>query len=416
MEIRVGPVHFVWLILGIVSFGGLVNSGLHLSNALFYVADALNILLFIFAIRKLPIINRVQGMKMLKVIFWLFLLATIIGIIGNGVSLLLTVWGMRNIYRYILFFISCVVLLSSKNIERFFDVLPKIFWINFIITLMQFTVFGIRGDNLGGIFGIAQGVNGATTIFINIVIAYVVSQYLNKNWTLRHTTLYLFAYFAIAALSETKGNYIFFLIIIMFALIIARKSLRTFSFGIAAIIAIFVGLNILDRYFPGSVDFLVDFDKANDYMNAGYLGTVTFTRNALLEVANQYFFKDNAWLYLFGYGIGAVETSQFFTSPFYESFGYMNYRQYGVAMVVLQNGYIGLGLYFAFFLTTFVVAIKKSRSDDRKFNAYMVMAACVALFSIIDSFYATLFVDIAYWVYFIMAIPFIFLKERVRRL
>lgn len=60
------------------------------------------------------------------------------------------------------------------------------------------------------------------------------------------------------------------------------------------------------------------------------------------------------------YGIGACDTSSFFSSPFFDMYGYMNYRQLSSSMTVLQNGYTGLAVYFAFFVYLFLVGLFKS--------------------------------------------------------
>lgn len=74
-------------------------------------------------------------------------------------------------------------------------------------------------------------------------------------------------------------------------------------------------------------------------------------RKYIRNICRKFIYGDKAWLYLFVYGIGACDTSSFFSSPFYDMYGYMNYRQLSSSMTVLQNGYIGLVIYFAFLYT-----------------------------------------------------------------
>lgn len=416
--IRVGNFFFstsqmVWSTLIITSFGGLFISTFHVPNFIYYCADLLNIILLFFAYRRLKWVRGTTSTRPLIVIFWLFILSTMIGIIGNGVPILLALWGIRNVFRYIVFFISCVVLLTVDDILKFESILPKIYILNAVLALVQYFILGLKGDHIGGIFGTDQGCNGALIIFLNIALAYFVSKYLYGMLKLRYFGIYVVLYFWVAALSETKGNYAFFVVIVAVSIIVAKKSLKSISIIIAAVCALALGAYFLNRYFPGSLNFLVDWQEANAYMDVSYLGTTTFTRNAALSTANEVFFKDNLWLYLFGYGMGACDMSSYFVSPFYENYGYMNYRQYGAAMTVLQNGYIGLIIYFAFFAITFIISFKQgAKLIDVNEKVIMSATCCIAVFSVVDSFYATLYSDAAYWLFFALTLPFILLKNR----
>ena len=414
--IRVGNYLFttskmIWLILIITSFGGLLISTFHVPNFIYYCADLLNILLLFFASRKLKVGRGITSARPLIIIFWLFVLNTVIGIIGNGVPAILAVWGVRNVFRYIVFFISCVVLLEVDDILKFDSILQKIYILNAALALIQYFVLGLKGDYIGGIFGTIQGCNGALTIFLNIALAYFVSKYLYGMLKIRYLAIYTVLYFLVAALSETKGNYIFFVMIIAVSIIVTNKSFKTLIITITAVFALVLGAYFLNRYFPGSLDFLLDWQEANAYMDASYFGTTTFTRNAALSTANELFFKDNLWLYLFGYGMGACDMSSYFVSPFYQNYGYMNYRQIGASMTVLQTGYLGLILYFAFFVIIFIISFLQGSKLKDKHGKMIMSATCsIAVFAIVDSFYASLYIDAGYWLFFALSIPFIVFK------
>lgn len=405
----------IWLVLAITSVGALIISTFHLSNFVYYLADALNIFLAFFAIRRLHRVQKKKESGFLSFLLVLFTANCVIGIVGNEVPLKLAIWGSRNVYRFILFFISCVTLLKKEDIVRFQIILPKVYVINAIIAAFQYFVLGLKGDYTGGLFGTIQGCNGSLTIFLNIALSYFIAGYLCGKETLSKVVMYSILYFLVAALSETKGNFIFFVLIVAVALLVSKKSLKTFGITCAAFISLAAGAYLLNRYYPGSLNFLLDLNAAARYMNASYFGAVTFTRNAALSVANRVFFKDNTWLYLFGYGIGACDTSSFFSSPFYDMYGYMNYRQLSASMTVLQNGYTGLAVYFAFFAYLFIVGLLKSgKCADGNSKRIMIMTCCLAVFAVGDSFYASLYVDAAYWLFFALAIPLVMIKEDVK--
>lgn len=412
MKFKIKNASFVKVILLIVTLGGFFISTLNLSNFIYYIADILNVILLIFSINKIRKKMNIANFKILYLNIVIFILITIIGIILNNVSIIEFSWGIRNVYRYFIFMISCIVLLKPGDVESIINLILKLFWINLAFTLVEYFIFKIRGDFLGGIFGIAKGCNGMTSIFINVVIAIIISNYLSKNISLRKTCIYVLAYFTITALAEIKANFIFFIVLVIIALMVAKKNRRIIILGIVALLSVFIGINLLQIYFPNSVKYLLDMNKANSYMDASYFEHTTFTRNSSLKVANRYFFKENKELYMFGYGIGACDTSRFFSSDFYKTYGDMNYRQYGVAMMVLQNGYLGLISYFMFFILSAYYVLKNNNSINNKNRAYISMIVSTAVFSIIYSFYASLLIDSSYFIYFIMAIPYIILKNR----
>lgn len=411
-RIKLTTTMMIWLVLSITSAGALIISIFHTLNFVYYLADALNVFLAFFAIRKVHRVRKMREAGVLVILLVLFVMNCIIGIIGNDVSLKLAIWGSRNVYRFVLFFVSCVILLRKEDVSRFQKVFPKIYVVNAALAVFQHFVLGLDGDYVGGLFGTIQGCNGALTIFLNIAISYFIAGYLCGNEKLIQIVIHSILYFLVAAVSETKGNYIFFLLIVAVALLVSKKSLKTFGIICVAFISLVVGMYLLNKYFPGSLVFLLNLNEANSYMSASYFGTVTFTRNAALSVANKVFFKDNTWLYLFGYGIGACDTSSFFSSPFYDMYGYMNYRQLSSSMTVLQNGYTGLAIYFLFFIYMFILGLFKSgKSQKSNTKQVMIMTCCLAAFGIGDSFYASLYVDAAYWLFFALAIPLVIIKE-----
>lgn len=258
----------IWLVLAITSVGALIISTFHTSNFVYYLADMFNVFLAFFAIRRVVRVRKMKEVGFLVLLLVLFIINCIIGIIGNNVPLKLAIWGSRNVYRFVLFFSSCVVLLEKKDVARFQAAFPKIYVINAIIAIFQYFVLGLKGDYIGGLFGTIQGCNGALTIFLNIALSYFIAGYLSGNEKLSKIIVYSILYFLVAALSETKGNYIFFVLIVAVALLVSKKSLKTFGIICVAFVSVGAGIYFLNKYFPGSLDFLLDLNEANRYMNA----------------------------------------------------------------------------------------------------------------------------------------------------
>ena len=415
-EVKITTSMMIWMVLAITSVGALVISIFHVSNFVYYIADALNIILAYFVIKKVRKLKKIKELNFLIVLLVLFIISCMIGVIGNGVPLKLAIWGSRNVYRFILFFIACVVLLNKDDIKKFQSMFPKIYIINAILVIIQYFILGYKGDYIGGLFGTEQGCNGALTIFLNIALSFFIAEYLSGGKKLYNLIINAIIYFLVAALSETKGSYIFFVIIVITAVLVTIRSLKTFGIIFVTVFSLIVGGYLLNKYFPDSLDFLIDWNSANKYMSATYFGTITFTRNAALSVANKVFFKNNIWLYLFGYGIGACDTSSFFSSPFYDMFGYMNYRQISASMTVLQNGYVGLIICFIFYIYLFIIGCCKNKCiSDQKEKQIMIMTCCLAVFAVGDNFYASLYIDAAYWLFFVISFPLVLIKDHGKR-
>lgn len=404
--------YFAWIILFIVSFGALIITQFNISKALYFVADGVNVLFFVFAVKYKGFKEIKKGLTAFNIILALYAVVCILGAIINSVAFSYFLLGIRNNFRYFLFFYSCVMVLEKHHIQMFFKFLPKLYWLNLILSVFQKYVMNLTNDYIGGIFGIEQGCNGSSTIFLNICLAIFTSHYINKQLSLFRLTLYTFVYFIITVFAELKGNYIFFVLIIAFELIIGRKSRRTVMLGVGSLIAFGLGIYLLSVFFPKSIEVLFDLDAATHYMNATYLRRVTFTRNAIFDVANDYFFGDRWILSLFGFGLGACEMSSFLVTPFYAAYGDMNYRQYSAAMILLQNGYVGLILFFTLFVVIGVYSFRyyDKRKSDFNNSLYMAIPA-IALFAIFNNFYATLLFDMGYWIWFVLAIPFIIRKS-----
>ena len=67
-----------------------------------------------------------------------------------------------------------MALVDSKSIHRTYNLLKVMFWINFVLTFVEFFVFGINQDLLGGIFGLVIGVNQYTNLYFVIISVYCI--------------------------------------------------------------------------------------------------------------------------------------------------------------------------------------------------------------------------------------------------
>ena len=98
-----------------------------------YVTDIFNLIAFIIALSKY-LTNRKSkiNVKLPVIIVISMLLFSIIGLIINGQSILLFMWGIRNTYRFFAFIFSCIVLLEKEDVNKLLKILNKVFILNLI--------------------------------------------------------------------------------------------------------------------------------------------------------------------------------------------------------------------------------------------------------------------------------------------
>lgn len=409
--IRIKKKSVILFMLLIVTLGQFIISTCELNHTLYYICDIFNVLLLICMVEESAFNNLERSTKIVLGYMGAFFLLSIISSIVNGVELILFLWGLRTIFRFFVFFCACVCYLEDKDICKLFNYSVLLFWINLFVTLIEKFCFGYSGDYLGGIFGVAQGVNTASIIFLNFVLLIILEEYFSKRKNLVYLLLFFVAYFVVSVFAELKINFILFAFVLCFEFVLHVRGNRKLAIKLL-MIGLFGGLlGLLGLYFvyPDSYKVITDLQSANKYMDQDYIRRDIFTRNALFSVVYKHFFGNDFCLNLFGYGLGACEFSSFFSSAFYNEYGDFNYRNYSSAMLILQNGYLGFFLYLCILIQITKQAFRgiynKVYSSDNKLT--LVFSAIVFILI----FYNTIFADIGYCIWIILAIPFIHNKS-----
>ena len=112
---------------------------------------------------------------------------------------------------------------------------------------------------------------------------------------------------------------------------------------------------------------------------------------------------------IFGFGLGNCDTSSFAicNTPFYQAYGYLRYTFFSAAFLFLEVGYIGLFLYIAFFVLTFILIINRiKRGLCNKLHAQTALIM-LGLAAILIFYNSSLRAEAGYMVFFILALPFI---------
>ncbi|MBS6643952.1 MAG: hypothetical protein KH366_10275 [Clostridiaceae bacterium] len=410
----------VWLHLYYLFMYGFFRDIVGLPKTISYALDFFNIAIFFYALLHKKIQN-LRGKSYKFFFLWIlfFLLSTIIGLILVGGSPILYIWGFRNSFRYYGFFLSCAVLLDLSDIYEIIPVFKRIYILNLIICTVEL-IMGYSGDYLGGIFGTQQGSNGYLNLFMVIVTAIYVTEYLEKRNGLVKTAFIILSCFYLMAISELKV-YLFELPIIVFiGMINVKFNFRKIILIMLGISGVSVGILMLGYFFEESGISFFTSDAIYKYMgDRGYTNSGDLNRfNAVPQLFKRFLVGDTSRK-LFGIGLGNASYSSafwFFNSSFYKIYNALHYQWFTDAIIYIETGAVGLLFFEGFFICIFLFARKMNRvlqnidiGETTVESRIIVQVSCIVAFMcIINSIYnSSLSLDSAYMVYILLAAPVI---------
>lgn len=413
----------VWFQLYYLLFYGFFRDVVGLPGFIAYFLDLINALLLMYTMNSGKIWKIQKGQyrfAFLWIIF--FFIATLIGLLLTDGSLVLYIWGLRNTFRYYIFFISCALLLDLSDICEMADVFKRVYCINLVACTIEL-LMGYRGDYLGGIFGVQQGCNGYLNLFLAIVSSIYITEYLEKRNGLIKTALFVLSGFYLMSIAELKVFLFELPIIILLAMIDAKFSFRKIVLIMIGIIGMVVGVSMLGYFFEDSGLSFFTSDAIVHYMgDGGYTNSGDVSRfNAVFQLHERFLSKSYR-NELFGIGLGNASYSgmfTFFNSNFYMLYNDLHYQWFTDAFIYIETGLIGLIFFEGFFVIIFIfsknvvkqierLSGKLPNAMDDKLKTVIQSTGIVAIMSIIISLYnSSLSMDSAYMVYFMMAIPVI---------
>ena len=314
---------------------------------------------------------------------------------------------MRNNFRFYAVFLAFCAFLDSDRSERLLNLLDKLFWINLLLTLIQYAM-GYRFDFLGGLFGTIIGCNAYSNIFLLIVVTKSLVYCFNKKESLSMCMLKCFTALLVAALAELKFFFAEFLFVGGLVFCMTRYSGRKMLVVIAAGVGVLAGIAILTQLYPHFADAFIPSNFISiATSDKGYTMQGDFNRLTVISNSNEQFL--GTWTErLFGLGLGNCDTSSFafLNTPFAIAHtDRTHYNWFSSAFIYLETGYIGLLLFFGFFGLVFFCAHGQQKRGASLLHCQItkVMALCGVLIGIYNSSLRT---EAGYMVYFVLALPF----------
>lgn len=406
---RSQPGWLCWFIIVLPFLFGTLNDLMGLPWSIRYAIDVAW-----FALLLMMVVFRQhlswQNKKNLIVWALLFLLYTGLSYLPQYQSGLYYLWGMRNNFRFYTAFFAFCVFLTESDVEGYFRLFDKLFWINVIVSVVQFAFFEKGGDYLGGLFGVEKGGNGYTNIFFCIILTKSVIFYLSKKEKLSSCAWKFVAAMAVAAMAELKFFFVEAVMIIVLAVLFTDFSWRKVLIIAGGFAGIFAGAALLAVIFPSFSGFFTwEWFYNSAVSDHGYTSSGDMNRLNAIAVSNE-LFLENGWMRLFGLGMGNCETSSFvfLNTPFFERYGDLHYTWLSYAMMYLECGWIGLMFYFGFFVMVYFKVRKMEQSCAPEVKVYCSIARIMAILCMVISIYnSSLRTETGYMAYFVMAVPFI---------
>lgn len=351
--------------------------------------------------------------KKLLIISSLFFAFTLAGFLLNYQSVFYYLWGLRNNARFFIYFFACIFFIKSESTEKYLDFFDLVFWINAPIMLYQFFVMGIKQDYLGGIFGVSKGCNSYTNILFVIVAVKSILYCFNHKESVTKCLLKCAVAVLLAALAELKAFYIELVVILALAMCFTRASYRKFWITVGAIAGIIVGIRMLEMIFPTFDNW---FNLKSIWETAtskkGYTATNDMNRLTTVTIALERFLPTIPQK-LFGLGLGNCDYAsfEFLITPFYRAYNWLNYMWFSSAMLILETGLVGMGLYIWFFVQLFLSCRKLSRDSRRNIIHCQLGMICSVMCGFLFILNGSLRTEAGYMMFFVLALPFVSYKK-----
>ena len=279
-----------WLTLMLVmmpfAFGSLIHL-LHVPSAVKYTLDVAWVILLVtmYCYQKaLPI------RKEKKLIAWtlLFFVCTLLAYLPLFQSGLYYLWGGRNLFRFYVAFFAFALLLSQEDVERTMKWFDRLFWVNFVVSLIQYYIYGYKWDYLGGIFGVEQGCNGYTNLFFSIVLTKSVVLYMEKKEKLWLSLAKFSAAMVVAALAELKFFFVEAILIVVLAALFTNFTWRKLLLIIGCLTAVVIGAALLTLVFPHLAGwFSLNWFWETATSDVGYTGSGDLNRLTAIPQINE---------------------------------------------------------------------------------------------------------------------------------
>ena len=403
--------YLIWLVLFFVCFSGILIDILKFPRTIRYIPDLFIVLLVIDFLNKNSRYIKIKGKDSAITNFVIFfIISSFLLWLFNIGSPLLLIWGARNTFRFLLYFICVIHSFSVYDTKKMLDFVNPLLIINFVLCLFEYFILGYSGDYVGGAFGVTSGCNAALNVLIVVATIHNAINFMKRRNSLLKSMMYITLCACISGMAELKVYIVEVLIIVCIIGVFSKGITKKIILILAGIIFALLSIQFIETLIPGwegffTFEIMYNMASSTDgYTNSGDLNRLT----AISEL-NKKFFADK--INLIGYGLGNCEYSDsfaFLNSEFFKEYGELHYAWFSVAKIYLELGWLGVVSHIFIWVYTLYVSIRKVTNTQIK-----LLITVVSVFSVFFFFYNfTMNLDIAYVIYAFLAIPYIWLKDQ----
>ena len=336
--------------------GFLVND-MGLPIGIMAVLDAVVFLALLYSMRFWPSrFSRTKAGVEVGIYAVLFFVGVIHALVAR-VSPMLILEGVRNSFRGMATFAVTVCLIQKGTTKKIIRLIERFFQINVVVCSIQYFLLGITQDECNGLFG-TGAMNSWTNILLCVISVYYISRYMNRLIPLRSVAVNVVLCLYLAVLAELKVYFFELILITMVLILLEKPSWRTFilcvvgALALSGMVALFIAFWEDNSIFTvEGIRYYFDTDRSYGYSAQGDWGRIGGIMNATKK-----FFKND--LNLFGMGLGYCG----FDTPFYNRYGGLHYNWFSYISIFLEQGWVGIIGYFAFFVCNTLTLRKKKKT------------------------------------------------------
>lgn len=387
---------------------GLLIDGLGFPSFVKYSIDIAWLFLSLILLLRQCRFPNTESKKLFQgvVIFWI---TTVIGSLLALQNPLYYIWGFRNNFRFFVVFFSCIIFLKRQYVPKYIKILDSLFYLNFIIVLFQYFVLGYDQDYLGGLFGTHVGTNDTTIVFLCIVMAKSILEFMNGREKLALCGIKCIMSLMISVFAELKVFFLLLLLIVCLGALLTKFTFKKVLIIILYIVAVFVGAKMLEQIFSNWKNwFTLERILSNLLSENGYTNSGDMNRLTSIPIAWRMFLT--TWpKRLFGMGLGNCDSSafSFLQTSFYSRYSYLHYHWFSAVFMLMETGIVGLFCYVFFFLQIFKQALKVGKNNSQRIVdcqlAQVLSIVCIVLII----YHQSLRTEAGYMMYFALSLPFI---------
>ena len=395
------------ILLWVPVLNALLTELMGFPRSILYACDAAWVCLLCLRILQ----TKSGGLETARVLIWVtgFLVYTAMIYCIQYQSVLYYLWGMRNAFRYYAAFAAVAYFWREQHFLKFYQLLDKLFWINFAVSLIQYFFLDLDGDFLGGIFGTLQGVNGHTVIFLTLSICQSCVFCFENQEKLGTCVAKCAASILLAAIAELKFFFAAFVMVLCMSAVFTHFSWKKLAMLLGAALGVMLGSVLLAELFNGDRNwFSLEWMYNLSSSDKGYTSSGDLNRLNAIPRINELWLQ-NGWQRLFGLGLGNCDTASYaiLNTPFFEAYGDMHYTWISYAMIYLETGWIGLIFYWGFFVLVYFGILRIERRSEGTAKSYCRISRIMAVLCVVISIYnSSLRTEAGYMAYFVLAIPF----------